>query len=188
MGLDQVIEEVLAEGEREADAIVEEAREEADAIVQDAKERAEEEREERLAEAEQEADAERRRIEASAELEAKKKRLDAEADVLASVRSRVESRLTDLPQEEREPLVRTLIEDAGADEFGGDARAWAPKRDRDIVEDYGFTYEGEIDALGGVVIESPDGRIREDLTFDTLLDEVWRDRMHEVALDVLEQT
>lgn len=186
MGLDQVIEEVLEEGRKEADAIVDEAEQEAEAILEDAESKAQDEREQRLQEAEQEADAERRRIEASAELEAKKKRLDAEADVLATVRSRVESRLAELPQEERAPLVRELIEQADADEFGEGARAWAPKRDRDVVEEYGFTYEGELDALGGLIVESPDGSVREDLTFETLLDEVWRDRLNEVAVNVLE--
>lgn len=186
MGLDQVIQEVLDEGQREADTILEEAREEADAILQDAREQANAEKEARLEEAREEADSEARRIKASAELKAKKERLDAEADVLASVRSRVETRLAELPTEQRHDLLRTLIEDSGADAFGEGAKAWAPEEDRPVVEEYTFDYEGSLDALGGVIVESPDGSVREDLTFDALLDGVWRDQMHEVALRVLE--
>lgn len=186
MSLEQVIQEVQQEGEEEAQAILEDARKEADAILQDAKQQAQNERESRLQEAQERADSEARRIEASAELEAKKKRLDAEADVLASVRSRVETRLANLPDKQRHDLVRTLIEDSGADEYGEGAKAWVVEDDQDVVEEYDLQIEGGLDALGGVIVETPDGSIREDLTFDSLLDQVWRDQMHEVALNVLE--
>lgn len=186
MGLDQVVEEVLEQGRKEAEGIGQEAEQEAEAILDDARDQAGSIREERIKEAEDTAESEKRRILASAELAAKKERLDAEADVLASVRSRVKKRLADLPQKERASFLRSLIEESGADAFEEGAKAWAPEEDRDIVEGYGFDYEGPVDALGGAIVENKDGSIREDLTFDTLLDQVWRDQMHHVAMNVLE--
>lgn len=187
MGLDQVIEDVLEEGRKEAEATVEEAKQEADAILEEARSKAQAAKEARAQEAETRAAAERRRILASAELDAKKKRLDAEADVLAAIRSRVETRLKKLPDDERTRLLRTLVEDSGAADFGQGAEARGRPEDRETLEKLGFTYAGEIDCIGGAVIESPDGNVREDLRFDAILDEVWREEMHGVASDVLER-
>jgi V/A-type H+-transporting ATPase subunit E len=186
MGLDQVVEEIREEGQQEADAIVAEAEEEAQAIREEAKANAEEEKERILEEAEKEAEAVRRRVVANAELESKKKRLNAESDVLASIRSRVESRLSNLDEEERAEAIESLVAGSGAAEFDEGAKAWGRPADQQILEDRGFTFEDEIDCVGGAVIESPDGSIREDLTFDTILDEIWREEIHEVASTVLE--
>ena len=38
-----------------------------------------------------------------------------------------------------------------------------------------------MDCLGGVVIESADGTSRLDLTYDSILDDVWDDVVREVA-------
>lgn len=187
MGLDQVIEEVLAEGQEEADAIVEQAEEEADEILEEAREKAKAHKEQTLEDARDQAQAEKRRIRSSAELKAKKKRLDAESDVLATIRSRVETRLKKLPDEDRTKLLRTLVDESGADDFGDGAKAWARPGDRETLEAMGFSYAGEADCIGGAVIESPDGQIREDLRFDAILDEIWREQMHEVAIDVLQR-
>ena len=157
-----------------------------DDIREDAEQRAEAEREEILAEADDEAEAERQRIVANAQLKAKKQRLNAESDVLSSIRSRVESRLANLDEDERRGLIESYIEASGADELGEGAKAWGRGEDREILEGLGFTFEGEIDCIGGAVLEGPEGAIREDLRFDEVLDEIWREEIHEVAADLLE--
>ena len=187
MGLEQVIDDIREEGQAEVDAILAEAEEEAEAIREDAEQRADERREEILAEADDEAEAERQRIVANAQLQAKKKRLNAESDVLSSVRSRVESRLANLDEEDRRQLIESYIEDTGAADLGEGAKAWGRSEDQQILEDLGFTFEGEIDCIGGAVLEGPEGAIREDLRFDEVLDEIWREEIHEVAGDLLEQ-
>jgi V/A-type H+-transporting ATPase subunit E len=45
----------------------------------------------------------------------------------------------------------------------------------------GGNFGGTIDCLGGVVIESADGTTRLDLTFDSLLHDLWDDVVKEVA-------
>lgn len=187
MGLDQVVEEIREEGQAEAEEIVAEAEEEAEAIRSEAEEKAQALEDEILGEAEEEAEAERQRILANAELEAKKKRLNAESDVLSSIRSRVESRLKTLSDDERADIIENLVEGSGANEFDEGAKAWARAEDRSILEKLGFEFEDEIDCVGGAVIESPDGSIREDLRFDAILDEIWREEVHEVASQVLER-
>jgi V/A-type H+-transporting ATPase subunit E len=187
MGLEQVIDDIREEGEAEVEAIRAEAEEEAQALREDAENRAQERKQEILDEADDEAEAERQRIVANAQLQAKKKRLNAESDVLSSVRSRVESRLANLDEDDRRELIETYIEGSGADELGDGAKAWGRSEDQAILEDLGFTFEGEIDCVGGAVLESPEGDIREDLRFDEVLDEIWREEIHEIASDLLER-
>ncbi len=45
----------------------------------------------------------------------------------------------------------------------------------------GPAFAGTVDRLGGIVIESADGRTRLDLTYDSILDDLWQDLLKEVA-------
>src|SRR2546422_499971 len=45
----------------------------------------------------------------------------------------------------------------------------------------GTSFGGTIDCVGGIVIESGDGTHRIDLRYETLLADVWRDSIREVA-------
>lgn len=187
MGLEQVVEEIREEGQAEADAILGEAEEEAEAILAEAEDKAQAKREEIFAQADDEAEAERQRIVANAQLQAKKKRLNAESDVLSSVRSRVESRLVNLPTEDRKQLIASYIEASDAEDLGEGTRAWGRGEDEGILEELGFSFEEEIDCIGGAVLESREGSIREDLRFDEVLDEIWREDIHEIASELLER-
>jgi V/A-type H+-transporting ATPase subunit E len=45
----------------------------------------------------------------------------------------------------------------------------------------GKNFGGTIECVGGVVIESADGSRRIDLRFETILADIWRDSIKEVA-------
>lgn len=181
MGLDQVVQEILEEGRQEAQAIREDAEQEAQAILEDAREEADREAEKIRQQARQDAESKARRIKASAQLDGKKKRLNAQSDVLSSIRARVEDRIRDLDADQRAKLLETLVESSGAHELGKGASARGRPEDQETIEALGFTYDGEIECLGGAVIESPDGTVSEDLRFETILDRVWRSSIHDIA-------
>jgi len=178
MGLETVIEEILARGREEADAIRKSAEAERERILLEA--RAEgakllvaKEQEARVA-------AERARIQdlARAELESKRTILAAQKQVLDEVYSRALQRFESLP--DRDAIVRALL-NANASEWRA-GKVYANPRDADTVRSIvGPNYAGTIEALGGVVIESADGTRKTDLRFETLFADVWRDSIREVA-------
>jgi len=178
MGLETVIDEILARGREEADAIRESAKAERARLLQEAREEGAKlliakEQEARLA-------AERARIQdlARAELESKRTILAAQKQVLDEVYSRALERLAALP--DRDAIVRALL-NANASEWRA-GKVYASPRDADTVRAIvGPNYAGTTEALGGVVIESTDGTRRTDLRFETLFADVWRDSIREVA-------
>ncbi|WP_327050749.1 V-type ATP synthase subunit E [Halomicrococcus gelatinilyticus] len=175
-------EEIREDGEARAADILDEAEADADDILA-AKE----------SEIENEIEQEREQRLSSAKLEAKQKRLEARRDVLQEVRADVEERVGNLGGEDREELTRTLL-DAAAEEFDSDdtitvyGRADDEELLTDVLADYdGFEYAGEVDCLGGVVVESEQSRLRVNNTFDSVLEDVWEDNLKEISSRLFEQ-
>lgn len=177
MGLEHVRENILAEARAAAEQELAKAREEHKAIRARAEQRAAEVRTARQHQLDAAVQQLKRREVALAELEAKKLRLRAEKDVLARVRAAALERLSKLPPATNDQYITALIKRATIQ----DARIFARAEDKAIVERLGLKYAGPAEGHGGVIIESADGSEREDLRYDLLLDEAWRDALGEVA-------
>ncbi|WP_135821547.1 V-type ATP synthase subunit E [Halostella litorea] len=193
MSLDTVVEDIRDEARARAEEIRAAGEERAEEIVSEA----EADAEETLAEAEREVEAEieqeREQRLSSAKLEAKQERLEARRDVLQEVREAVEDEIAGLPDDEREELTRALL-DAAAVEFdeGSDVLVYTRPDDEALVtgvlEDYdGYEHAGEVDCLGGVVVESDASRVRVDNTFDSVLEDVWEDNLKEISARLFEE-
>ncbi|QSG09972.1 V-type ATP synthase subunit E [Halapricum desulfuricans] len=187
MSLDGVIEDIRDEARTRADEIRSEAEAEAEEIIADARSDAEQIREEREREVENRIEQEREQRLSSAHLEAKQMRLASRREVLERARERVEAMLADLDEETREELTRALL-DATVGEFDDDAdvavygRADDEELLKSILEDYeGYSFAGEYECLGGVVVESADSRIRINNTFDSVLEDVWQDNLQGIS-------
>jgi V/A-type H+-transporting ATPase subunit E len=178
MGLESVIEEILARGKTESEEIRRSAQAERERILQDART----EGAKLLVQREQEARlvAERTRIQdlARAELESKKIVLTAQKEVLDQVHAKVLERLASA--QDTAPLLRRLLEANVAEWRTG--KVFSSARDvaavRAVVAP---SFGGTIDCVGGFVIESLDGTRKTDLRFETLLEDIWRDSIREVA-------
>src|SRR6266550_532865 len=172
MGLETVIEDVLARGRSEAEEIRRATAAERERILQDAHA----EGAKLLAQREQEAKgaAERARIQAlaRAELESKKIVLSAQKELLDQVYAAVLDKLSHLA--ESEGFVQSLLR-AHQEEWR-DGKVYCNARDADAVRAIvGKNFGGTIECVGGVVIDSADGSRRIDLRFETILADVWRD-------------
>lgn len=178
MGLETVIEEVLARGRAEADQIRSTAGLERERLLQE--ERAEGAKLLVMREQEARVAADRARIQdlARAELESKKTVLAAQKEILDLVYQRALQGLATMG--DREGIVRALL-DANVAEWRA-GKVSASPRDADSVRAIvGPNFAGTIDCVGGVVIESGDGSRRTDLRFEALFADVWRDSIREVA-------
>ncbi|WP_435067401.1 V-type ATP synthase subunit E [Haloplanus sp. C73] len=193
MSLETVAEDIRDEARARAEEIREEGQERADEILADAEADAEEIREEREAEVEREIEQRREQAISSAKLEAKQARLEARRDALEGVRDDVEATIADIDGERRRSLTEALLS-AAAEEFD-DAesvsvygRADDQELLEDLLEEYdGFSFAGEEDCLGGVVVESDESRVRVNNTFDSLLETVWEDNLKELSNRLFEQ-
>jgi len=178
MGLETVIEDVLAQGRSEAEEIHRATLAERERILREAREEAAK----LLAQREQEGRqaAERLRIQAlaRAELESKKIVLSAQKELLDQVYSSVLEKFPRLP--ESESLLRSLLQ-AHSEEWRN-GKVYCNARDADLVRSIvGKSFGGTIECVGGVVIDSADGTRRLDLRFETILADVWRDSIKDVA-------
>jgi len=177
MGLETVLERIRDAGKAEAAAVVTEGHAERERLLGDARTEGEQVR--ALREAEAREQAARRRVQdlARAELDARKLVLTAQDEVLRAVRAKARERLaaTSSGQTLRKLLARHASEwKAG--------RVYCNARDAAEVRGMvGANFGGAIEALGGLAIESVDGTTRLDLTYDSLLQDVWDDAIREVA-------
>jgi vacuolar-type H+-ATPase subunit E/Vma4 len=177
MGLDKVVETVRAEGRSQAQTTLGAARKEADAILADAKRQADELRAKRAAEAASAAESLTKREAATADLEARRLRLAAERELVQGLRSELEARLRALPEAKREAHLKALV--ARANQPNG--KIWVAKQDEPLARRIGLHVAGTFEGLGGVVVEAADGATRENLRYETLLDEIWSGATAQVA-------
>ena len=187
MTLNTVAEDIREQARARAEEISEEAGADAEELLAEAEADADEIREEILGDADRQIEQEREQRLSSAKLEAKQERLEARRDVLQSVRDAVEKEIATLEGEEREELTRALL-DAAATEIDSEEGVEVYGRTDDgaliesILADYdGFSYAGEFDCLGGVVVESQESRVRIKNTFDSVLADIWEDNLREIS-------
>ncbi|AGB30308.1 V-type ATP synthase subunit E [Natrinema pellirubrum DSM 15624] len=193
MSLDTVVKDIREEANARAEDIRSEGETRAEEIESAAEADAEEIRADAEAEVDREIDQLREQRLSSAKLEAKQKRLEARRDVLGEVREAVEDELATLEGDTREDLTRDLLE-AASEEFdeGNDVNVYGRSDDAELLEsivtDYdGYEYAGEVDCLGGVVVESDQSRVRVNNTFDSVLEDVWEDNLQGISNRLFEQ-
>ena len=192
MSLEHVVDDIKDEARARAEEIRAEAEAEAETIIAEAEADAEAIKDERAAEVESQIDQEREQALSSANLEAKQQRLEARRDVLADVREAVEGALAELSGDRRQSLTRTLIENAATEFDDATVSVYGRDDDQELIEevltDYdGFSFAGDRDCLGGVIVESDTARVRVNNTFDSVLDTVWDENLKELSDHLFEQ-
>lgn len=174
MGLDQVIGEVRRDGEARAQHLLAEARKEAAAILDAARAQAKQHEAARLAAADKESAAVAAQAASRAESEGRKAVLGAEAQLRAELKRTILQGLQDLPPKVREAHLKKLL--AKAQEIVPKGTVWGAAQDTAVLHaQKAYKHAGSHAIAGGIVVESEDGATRLDLSYETLLDEAWRD-------------
>jgi len=178
MGLESVVEDVLGRGRSEVEEIRHAALAERDRILQNARAEGAKLLEIREQEARQAAGRLRVQALARAELEGKKIVLSAEKELLDEVYTKVLEKLVVL--EDGAAILQSLLKANAGDWRTG--KVYCNEKDANAVRAVvGTSFGGTIDCVGGIVIESGDGTHRIDLRYETLLADLWRDSIREVA-------
>jgi V/A-type H+-transporting ATPase subunit E len=174
MGLDDVVQEVTAGAERQAKEILDAAQAEADALLEEARAQSAAYEADRLKQADRDVDQIKKQAISNAKFEARKAVLSTENDLRDDLRARIIDGLSALDAKTRKGHVATLLKTATGIIPAG--KVFSAKQDESVLksaDDYSFG--GVIDIAGGLVVESENGRERLDLSYETLLGDVWRD-------------
>ncbi len=177
MSLERMIEEIRQQGQQESEEILDAARQERERMLSEVQTRGKELRSERLRQAEDQGTREEVREIARAELEARKALLQAQKEVLDEVRDAAAGRLRDLDSNDR--LLESLVEQSRED-LDGLVRS-NPRDVKTLQRLTGLPVQGDLDVIGGFVIEAEAGDRRIDLTYDTFLDGLWEQAVRDVA-------
>ncbi len=183
MGLEKVVADILEKGKHDAAKFKEEGEAEKTVILNQAREEAAKIKAKKEAEVAKIVEKTRTRELASAKLEIKKIKLNSEKEALDQVFAQAIAQLQNLPKKKNEHLLKVLI-DKGTKEIGN-GRIYCSQKDVETVKHMSkLQFGGAIDCAGGVVIESSDGLVKVDYTYETLLGTVWESNVRQVS-DIL---
>ena len=184
MSLDEVASKVTEKGKRESNQILKEAGQQSLQILN----KAEKEAKAIVAEARDKAEKQiklmREQEMSSAEVEGRRNMLKTEKDILDTVKSKTFEALKAAPLPKREEMIGGLVKQAST--IISEGYVYANAQDAPSVKRLAskYQYSGDIDCAGGLVIESLDRSQKLDLRYETLLEDLWQEKIGEVA-DIL---
>ncbi len=177
MALDAVVDDILATSKDKTAAINAEGDQEAARILQEARDRAADIKARKETEVEHATEALERREISSAHLEVKRSELNVQKDTMEQARAKLFDAIKNIPKKDNEALIKQLL----APHNLKDMKVYSNQRDAAFVSSLAPNYGGNLDIIGGVVVESKDGALRYDLTYETLAREVFENHMKEVS-------
>ncbi len=107
--------------------------------------------------------------------------MNAKKDILDSVNQSAKDDISSMPTEQNADLLKTILDKHGS----SGTRVYSNERDAKFVQEMtDLTYMGEIDCIGGLVIENNDGTVRMDYTYDRILEDVSEQSLKQIS-DIL---
>ena len=181
MGLEIVLNDITEGAQAEIRRIETEAKETSDSILEGARQASRESLGSRLAEVEENLEKQRQQVLSSANLEVKRIMLNKRKALLDEVYDQALESIKTLPAEKNEEYLKILIEkyEQNGSIIYSNADSEAAVRKLSSLK-----YGGNIDCIGGIVVENEDGTIRLDYTYDLILKTVY-DRSLKSISDIL---
>ena len=181
MGLDAIVEEIKAKGKAEADRISGETYQEVSKIIADAQSQAAKIKAAREEALRKEIERLKQQELSSANLEVKRAMLNARKEVLDEVYEKSKEAVAKLPSEKNLKLLSSIIKKNEAN----NSKIYSREKDRASVKKLTkLNYAGEINCIGGVIIENEDGTEYLDFKYETILKNVSEQSLKQVS-DIL---
>lgn len=167
MSLENVLKDIRERGKNEVAKLKKEAKAEAERILSEANSKKSKIIEDALSEASKAAERLKGQEVSRVELENKRGRLMMEKQQLDQAIENAKEKISNLPSDKDRELMRKLITKHSSK---GKVIFSAAKHETMVkAAASSLRYEGHIDCLGGIVIQSADGSVRYDFKYDTLL-------------------
>ena len=181
MGLDAIVQEIKAKGKAQAQNITGEADKEAARITAEAQIQAEKIKAAKVEAARKEIDRLRQQELSSANLEVKRSILNARKEVLDEVAQNAKEAVLKLPADKNKALLQSII----AKNQVNNSKIYSNEKDKAIVKKLTkLEYAGEINCIGGVVIENAQSTEYLDFKYETILKNVSEQSLKQVS-DIL---
>lgn len=180
MALDDVVDEILAQAEKEGRKIVEEGKKEAEAISNDGQERVKKARDDFRSETAKMLEETERMHVSTMNLKVNKMVLHNKKELIDGIFARLAERIKDMNDTERRNVLEKLLENAGREIDV--AFIYTNGNDRKVLQRIkSAKFEGEIDAIGGMIAENSNRDVRVNYTFETFLERLKESYLHEVT-------
>ena len=169
MTAEKIIEQIKKDSEKQIGQILKEAEKQANSIINTAKEEAEIESEEILSDGKKQSENIKKILVSKVHQDVKREIMKAQESIIEECFTKAQHKLSTLDEEKYKKIVSKLIKD-GCEKLGGQCTVIISRDiDRKIAESMGLKIIGTLEASGGAVLKSDDGRIILNNTFDGIL-------------------
>jgi len=182
MSLDKLVVEVLGQADKQAEKIISDAKAEAKKVILEAQHKAQavsknlSEKNNVLL-----SDLEKKELSA-AKLKASKDFFEAKKEILNEVNDLALEKISKIALEKRSQLLKHLTEKALKELDGGEF-FYSNEKDKAIIQKFfpKLKFAGNIECIGGIVLENSQKNIRVNYTFEVLFENVKGDYLNEIA-------
>lgn len=182
MGLDSVVESIIAQAKGEAANIESEANKQAREIAKKAEQGASEQAQKKRAETELLIKETQRMELSSLKLQLNKGLLNAKKEIIDSVYGGAIKQIQSMDKEGRKKLIKKLGSDA-MEELPNATRFYSNEIDRGIIRELfpKLSFKGNADVLGGIILENNEGTVRVNKTFEIFLEKTKEANLNEIS-------
>lgn len=178
MGLEIVIKDIQEGARAEVSRIKTEGDAKASEIINEAKEIQKKMLGDSLAKVEEDLQKLHQQVISSANLEVKRITLNKRKELLDKVYSQTAECIRSMPASKQEELLKNIIDKYEA----SGTRIYSNKDSEGTVKKLSsLTYAGNIDCIGGVVLENEDRTVRLDFTYDSILKNVYERSLKQIS-------
>jgi V/A-type H+-transporting ATPase subunit E len=181
MGLDIVIKDIQNGAQAEVSKIKAEADAKVSEILNEARDAQKKMLGDSLAQAEENLKNYNQQVISSANLDVKRIRLNKRKNLIEQVYNKTFESIKSMPASKAEKLLSVLIEKHEAE----GVRIYSNKNSEAIIKKLSsLSYAGNIDCIGGIVLENEDGTVRLDFAYDSILKNVYERSLKQIS-DIL---
>jgi len=169
MSAERIIEQIRKDSQNEVEQILKEARNQANDIVNDIIRKAKKESKEILSSGKIQSEGIKKILVSKANQDAKRKITKARENIIEECFENAQNKLADISDKEYEKLAIKLISE-GSEKLGGNYTVQTSRDiDRKVAKKLGMKVTGKIEAIGGIILTSSNGKITLDNTFEGIL-------------------
>jgi len=170
MSAEKLINRIKRDAEEKTREILREAEETAEKLINDTKKQAEREAEEIIADGKKQVENLKRIRVSKAHQEAQRAIMNTREEIIEECFNIAFEKLKTLSSEEYKNIVNKIIEETKKN-MPSEIEAYISREeDKEILGNHGIPVKGYINAIGGVILQSLDGNMRVDNTFEGILE------------------
>lgn len=169
MSGEKIIERIKSDAEKQIKHLMAEAEKQSQTVIKTTKAEAQKEADAILSNGQLESENAKKILISKATQEVRRDMMNAREEMIEQCFSQALEKLGSLPEDQYRKFVTTLIQN-GKKRLGGTCTVSVSRAiDRDIAKQENLSVQDTLESIGGILMQSADGKITIDYTFDRLL-------------------